>query len=332
MKSHPLLFKSEMINAMLDGRKTQTRRIFKMPKGIELENLVHDSSQRYSGRFDDPFSWGNRTADDGAPMSLIDFVPYREGDLIWPREDWRIGAWRCDGFFAIDYAADNFADPNWKRCPDPEWANEQLNKLEALCEKHETREWQLGQCPFPWRRSMHMPRWANRLTLKITEVRVERLQAISEHDAIAEGCRPFFDEKNTVQAPTPNGRHIEMQPLRGPIDDFTNLWNSINEARGFGWDSNPWVIVLSYDVHRQNVDHFAAPYQIAELRDGVTDKEGFDFVIQELKTYYSEPETLVWLKAEHIQLHGETPLRLLQGGRWDLVMTTIERLKSDGYL
>ena len=78
-----------------------------------------------------------------------------------------------------------------------------------------------------WRPSIHMPRWASRITLEITGVRVERVQDISEKDAIAEGAAFRKDED-------------------GELDAFNNIWDIINEKRGYSWDNNPWVWVIEF--------------------------------------------------------------------------------------
>ena len=82
-----------------------------------------------------------------------------------------------------------------------------------------------------WKPSIHMPRWASRINLEITNVRVERVQDISVEDVIAEGVSTQLRE------------HDACVDLRGK---FEALWNQINEQRGFGWDANPWVWVLDF--------------------------------------------------------------------------------------
>jgi hypothetical protein len=81
-----------------------------------------------------------------------------------------------------------------------------------------------------------MPRWASRIQLEVTDVRVERVQDISEEDARAEGCEGFTD---------PN---LPGSAIGSCEDEFKDLWNSINEKRGFGWDVNPWVWVVEFRV------------------------------------------------------------------------------------
>jgi hypothetical protein len=82
-----------------------------------------------------------------------------------------------------------------------------------------------------WRHPNHMPRWASRITLEVIDVRVERVQEISEEDAKAEGCLLI------PCAP----KYIDTYR-----ETFADLWNSINEKRGFGWDVNPWVWVVEF--------------------------------------------------------------------------------------
>jgi hypothetical protein len=104
------------------------------------------------------------------------------------------------------------------------------------------RATRLGDDPGPWRPSIYMPRWASRITLRLTSVRVERLQAISEEDANAEGVDEldgWMDEARLVAASV---------RLRAPMEDartwFAALWESIHGE--FAWDANPWVWVLGF--------------------------------------------------------------------------------------
>ena len=113
-----------------------------------------------------------------------------------------------------------------------------------------------------------MPRWASRITLEVTEVRVQRLQEINEEDAEAEGIE---DQKTgglaplwRMYGPAPklafgvfgNLSHDRGQFATDARDSFATLWNSINEKRGFGWDANPWVVAVTFEAHKVNVDEF----------------------------------------------------------------------------
>jgi hypothetical protein len=86
----------------------------------------------------------------------------------------------------------------------------------------------------PWRPSIHMPRWASRITLKIMGVRVERVQDITPDDARAEGV------------PAPKSKHAMGLPDQYALHRFKHLWDSINEKRGYGWSVNPWVWVVEF--------------------------------------------------------------------------------------
>lgn len=93
-----------------------------------------------------------------------------------------------------------------------------------------------------WKPSIHMPRWASRITLEVVSVRVERVQDISEEDAVAEGCNGY-----TIWGPVP-GESWRTEPKEdvSAIDKFATLWDSINAKRGFSWDINPWVWVVEF--------------------------------------------------------------------------------------
>jgi len=91
-----------------------------------------------------------------------------------------------------------------------------------------------------------MPRWASRLSLKVTDVRVQRVQEISEGDAEAEG----------VSAIGADNAPEELSDFRSFVWAFHQLWDSLNDKRSFGWDMNPWVVAITFEVHHCNVDQF----------------------------------------------------------------------------
>lgn len=188
MKERPILFSAPMVRAILDGTKTQTRRVVKPQPPAKVSSIYLPFKQ-------EPNNWQGFADSDGL-IHWYGRCPYGQpGDRLWVREAWR---WVCpdDPDTAI-YRADGHA----------------ASKLPP---------------GFKWKPSIHMPWAASRITLEITAVRVERLQAISEADAEAEGC---------------------CTPLRGHDDDFArgcyrNLWEQIN---GVGsWTANPWVWVIEF--------------------------------------------------------------------------------------
>lgn len=183
-KSRPILFSGAMVRAILDGRKTQTRRVIKPVQ-------PRDDGMWPAGR--DP----------------VPDCPYGQvGDLLWVRETWRtesdcyndLAPGELSGEETILYAAD------------ADWGSNRT----------------VGRS----RPSIHMPRWASRLTLRVMDVRVERLQAISAADAIAEGC-----------APVPL-HSLDCDSI-SPVQEYRALWGHIN-GRG-SWAANPWVWVVSFE-------------------------------------------------------------------------------------
>ena len=239
MTDRPILFNAQMVRALFDDRKTQTRRVLNpQPKEMVLA--------------------------DQEIMQLHKKTPYAVGDRLWVREAWRIGAWdvKPGGGVAVDYLADNHARKEWLGGDMSDEMFERLvsqsqsdaKKSGQLVDRYYEYAWSPGNSPCRIRPSTHMPRWASRTTLTVTDVRVQRVQDISEADAIAEGCRPFFDKENPDKMQSPNGGEIEMLPYMGPRVAFQRLWDSINAKRGFGWDENPWVMAVNFEVKKQNID------------------------------------------------------------------------------
>jgi hypothetical protein len=231
MRERPILFSAAMVRAILAGRKTQTRRIVKGVDGA------------YS-----PIPAGHRLLN-YAGEEEIARCPYgKPGDRLWCKETWHYvnhqhgprGLEVC-----IGYPADGDDLPNRPSIPvGEEWAD----RADA---------W-----PYRPRRhpSIHMPRWASRITLEITGVRVERLQAISEADAKAEGVEPPEAEREDHDwsiCPTCGGtglhgslgdnlgyREVDCTDCDTHAKRYRHLWNAINGPGS--WDANPWVWVVEF--------------------------------------------------------------------------------------
>lgn len=222
MNARPMLFSGPMIRALLDGRKTQTRRVVKLPHtnplGVWEPTTFGPGTDMRGVEYAEQVSiWHTRTGD-------VICCPYgKPGDLLWVREAWAVGK-------RYDEKAPRELPPR---------AMTVVYESGGSCANDDQDGWvgdtwpKVGEKPDwvgRWRRGFHMPRWASRLTLRITEVRVQRLQDIGQGDACAEGC-PAFTE---------------------PYDWYQGLWNEIN---GDGsWELNPWVWAISFDVIKQNVD------------------------------------------------------------------------------
>lgn len=193
MKERPILFNSEMVRALLDGRKTMTRRVIKDYKIRRLSSR-HEfaTSGPHQLSLKETPGYAYVELESGSLVGLP--CPYgQSGDLLWVKE--RIQRGYCGDMSMSRYMADGF----------PTVAD-----------------------AWPWKRdylpSIHCPRGLSRITLEITDVRVERVQQISSHDAKQEGVSEGIS----------------------PRAEFVALWDSINAARGFGWEVNPWVWCVEF--------------------------------------------------------------------------------------
>lgn len=219
MTERPILFSAEMVRAILAGRKTQTRRLMKVqPYADSIVTVKHYHPtviDRHGDMQPGPeifgALWGNGEYGIRCPYGA-------PGDLLWVREAFRYfpgtGSHLWDG--DREYQADG-AVKSGRFFTAEEW---QSRGIKA---KPEPR----------WRPSIHMPRWASRITLEVKSVRVERLQDISEDDARAEGVAPvgWVDETD-----------VGMSSYR---EGFSRLWDRINGSGA--WEANPWVWVLSFE-------------------------------------------------------------------------------------
>lgn len=228
-KAKPILFSGPMVRAILDGKKTQTRRVVQpiklheeYGKPIWDQAWLDDSYGRIpclKVQFD-------HHGDTEGQTTHRHWAEYDPGDMLYVRETWRAGI---------------------------EWDDTKPSEIDPLCGGNQIRYecdgemWEhtphgssrVGQCKLDdgWgkaRPSIHMPRWASRITLEVTGVRVERVQKISRGDIKAEGITipdgPSCDAYDDARL------------------DFSRLWDSINAKRGFGWDANPWVWVYEFKV------------------------------------------------------------------------------------
>ena len=201
MTDLPILFSAPMVRALLDGRKTQTRRIIKDAPTAPGWTLYSAEGKH---------TW---LGPNGYP-SMPCTVRFAKGDRLWVRETFSFDhSWTGTKPSEVIPAA-----------PVHYWADG--NPIEGDWTK-----------PKP---GIHMPQWVSRLTLTVTDVRVQRLQEITPADAIAEG----------IWAPA-NSMTIDCE-TRDPRDDFQALWNSINGAGS--WGANPWIVALTFTVERRNID------------------------------------------------------------------------------
>ncbi len=204
MKERPILFNTEMVPAILDGRKTQTRRVVKPqpPMGFRAWHGLINGYQ----------AWTTHDTQGEKGFNYEAKCPYGEpGDSLWVREKFTLECpyKHTDG------------------CGNPDhviyWASERDVVRESITSR--------------WRPSIHMPRWASRITLEVTGVRVEPVQSITPQDIEAEGTSQVWKEAVYIN-------EHKQQRLR----DFRHLWNTINANHGFSWEVNPWVWIIEFQV------------------------------------------------------------------------------------
>ncbi len=212
MRERPILFNGAMVRAILAGQKTQTRRVMKHQPQSVLVPGVGPMLAVQKAKGTDRWLWPN------ARDQVIGECPFGKlGDRLWVREAHAI-----------------FPTHGQRRTDGRRWGPWDGLPTTVSADGKQIAYYRSGfdRCdPGRWRPSIHMPRWVCRLVLEITAVRVERLHAISEADAIAEGA-PALPETSELR-----WQHY-VPHARG----FINLWNST----GGDWDSNPWVWVIEF--------------------------------------------------------------------------------------
>lgn len=203
MKERGMIFNGEMVRAILDGRKTQTRRPVKLP--------VHDKNLGCELA-------GNELAGELSAGNYLNSAFGKPGDRIWVRETFRVHS-----------RATDVATLVYKASVRNSWTEQTHRVPVSVCNKPAT--------PEKWTPSLHMPRWASRILLEITGVRVERLNAISQEDAQAEGME-LTGWRPTYSDPDSGGE------VWTPYDKFARLWESIYGEGS--WKVNPWVWVIEF--------------------------------------------------------------------------------------
>ena len=193
----PILFNTEMVLAILDGRKTVTRRLIKHDVDAILNSPYHNE---------------HPDVEDKQIISKLCMPPYQPGDILYIRETWQY----------IGFAGENNGYV-YK-------ASENGKLWEA-----ETENW-------TWYPSIHMPKEAARIWLKVKDVRVERLQEITEEQAKAEGA---IDNRGFIHSPD-----NEYDRIHTAKEHFKQIWNSTikkSDIDRYGWNANPWVWVIEFE-------------------------------------------------------------------------------------
>jgi len=220
MKARPILFNSEMVRAILDGKKTQTRRVIKpqpQPRENQPERLdfLNRSGEVVAAMWE-PWKLGHSRA---GYLHLQDRCPHgQSGDRLWVRE--KHSLWKLSSVPATNDDATYCCFPDGSQ--------------KFRSGKYHNCDFAVNDQAWPsfikWRPSIFMPRWASRITLEVLKVRVERVQNIQGYDVA--------DELGT-------GGGL-ADDYAEDYERFIALWDSINAKRGFGWSGNPWVWVIEF--------------------------------------------------------------------------------------
>lgn len=215
-KERPILFSAPMVRSILDGSKTQTRRIIKAPKekGNSRPYIFEIDRVEKNDRYNSPFpgidvDWILCAPRESGRQQGINCPYGSRGTYLWVRETW--GLFSTEPEDGPEHAIIFYrASDGWK---------------------HELRYQK-------WKPSIHMPRWASRITIEVESVRVERLIDISEKDAMAEGVQRIEYGPNEIGG-------IQVHPHTSSYRDaFKELWEVINGPSS--WEVNPWVWVLTF--------------------------------------------------------------------------------------
>ena len=211
MSLKPILFNTQMVRALLEGRKKVTRRVVKpQPPAASIVSKIGKA-----------YGWSR--GKDSQPKYLMK-QPYQTGDVLWVRETWCEVMGRKGKYLYRAYAG----------------------------ERDDTRDYAIALNT--WRPSIHMPREAARIFLRVTGVRVERLQDITEAGAKAEGAVKAYPYTNTETGKTAY-MQSEDATYRG---GFSCIWNSTIKSKDrpvYGWEANPWVWVIEFEqIGREEVE------------------------------------------------------------------------------
>lgn len=236
MADRSLYFSAPMIHALVEGRKTQSRRVLHVqpPAWVNfceqptMLNILHQWVPSGLWRWAELDPTGSRALrqwpleEDGFHYWIRPRLAV--GDRLWVREAWRTHR----AFDPLRPSAIAVGEDIW-------WEADRAGPGASP---------PAGVVAGRFRPGRFMPRWASRLTLVVTDVRVQQVRSITPEDAKAEGAPQLADN--------PHGR--ERDALPSYRWGFAALWDSLHAARGFGWEANPWVAAVTFTVHPANID------------------------------------------------------------------------------
>lgn len=242
MNGKPILFSTEMVRAILEGRKTQTRRVVK-------DVIGYDGSLEYRGPLKSDYYLKPQYKKQykESPNLFHDFLgrrprelnpipvksKYQKGDLLWVRETFLISTLMES---TSDYKKPGDKEIHYKATPG--------------CLP-------IDKVRYPWKPSIFMPKKYARIWLEVVNVRVERVRDISQGDALSEGAS-VVDSELVYPGYSKRCEYMRSKGLKPPVgpspaERFKYLWDSINQKRGYGWEMNPWVWVIEFKLIRREI-------------------------------------------------------------------------------
>lgn len=241
---HPILFKTRLVERILAGAKTQTRRPVKDARGAFWDHAGYQPSVGPDGRV----CWAPRAIGGGPQPRCPLGVP---GDRLWVRETWQALVlksnyqdWVNRGDALLDY--DEWWEAPWRRASLLK-ARAEDKTFSLVYRAGADKDLLMQMEDIGWRPNIHMYRWACRLVLEVTDIRVERLQEMPWEDALKEGvepvmcCRGYYPE-------TGDGCGCMGLPVDDPRPEFAASWDRTYAKKGAGWADNPWVWVADFKV------------------------------------------------------------------------------------
>lgn len=218
MSVKPILFNTEIVRAILDGRKTCTRRILK--GAIPFDEKAEYWNVLKKGEWSGPIC---------VEYFMKQGSPYKLGDILYVRETWTEECGKY--YYRADYDSD-YLDP----------CETLSGGYPASCRNHPGCDGCMATSTrIHWHPSIHMPKEAARIWLKVTDVRVERLQDVTEDGAKAEGA---IDDRGFIHSP-----ENEYDSIHTAREHFTEIWNSTikkSDLDRYGWEANPYVFVIEF--------------------------------------------------------------------------------------
>ena len=239
----PIMMSTEDARGVVNGMKTMMRQVMK-PQPVRNGAFWELGGAGWSGNTVTPV-YGH---------SLYNRMPYKPSDVLYVREAWRVGAWNDEGSICVDYKADGFARREWLKISDCDlyeelWqqSSDDAREANATIDGDGNYTWMIGQAPTRWRSPVTMPREAARLFLRVTDVRVERVQDITDEGSIKEGCTGVICDHPKWDYVFGCADCMNSGWREPPRLEFSQRWDTCNAKSGYGWDSNPWTWAIEFE-------------------------------------------------------------------------------------